>query len=61
MNDSNRLEKSIDSNIINLESGVKGLKEIEQAAKENILLKGYFNKKKKTNNNEKRNYRKIIS
>lgn len=43
----NRLGKSVDTTIINLESGVKGLKEIEQAAKENILLKGYFNKKKR--------------
>jgi phospholipid/cholesterol/gamma-HCH transport system substrate-binding protein len=45
--DNKRLGKSIDSTITNLEDGAKGLNELETAAKNNFLLKGYFNKKKK--------------
>ncbi len=45
--DNERLGNSIDSTIVNLESGVKDLKELEAAAKNNFLLKSYFNKKKK--------------
>ncbi|MBP6757646.1 MAG: MCE family protein [Flavobacterium sp.] len=37
----------LDSTMSNLESGTKGLSENMDAAKENFLLKGYFNKKKK--------------
>jgi ABC-type transporter Mla subunit MlaD len=37
----------LDSTISNLQSGTKGLSENMDAAKENFLLKGYFNKKKK--------------
>lgn len=37
----------LDSTMSNLESGTKGLSENMEAAKENFLLKGYFNKKKK--------------
>jgi phospholipid/cholesterol/gamma-HCH transport system substrate-binding protein len=37
----------LDSTMSNLESGTKGLSENMEAAKNNILLKGYFNKKKK--------------
>lgn len=39
--------KSLDSTMSNLQSGTKGLSENMEAAKSNILLRGYFNKKKK--------------
>jgi phospholipid/cholesterol/gamma-HCH transport system substrate-binding protein len=42
-----KLAKSLDSTVINIENATKGLNEIEEAAKNNFLLKGYFNKKKK--------------
>ncbi|WP_395043993.1 MlaD family protein [Flavobacterium sp.] len=42
-----RLGNSIDSTIINLETASKELKELEAAAKNNFLLRGYFKKKKK--------------
>ncbi|MEI9912054.1 MAG: MlaD family protein [Bacteroidota bacterium] len=38
---------SLDSTMSNLRSGTKGLSENMEAAKSNILLRGYFNKKKK--------------
>ncbi|WP_395050230.1 MlaD family protein [Flavobacterium sp.] len=41
------LGKKLDSTMSNLQSGTKGLSENMDAAKENFLLKGYFNKKKK--------------
>lgn len=37
----------LDSTMSNLQDGTKGLSENMEAAKENFLLKGYFNKKKK--------------
>jgi phospholipid/cholesterol/gamma-HCH transport system substrate-binding protein len=37
----------LDSTMSNLQSGTKGLSENMEAAKENFLLKGYFNRKKK--------------
>ncbi|SHG52249.1 phospholipid/cholesterol/gamma-HCH transport system substrate-binding protein [Flavobacterium fluvii] len=37
----------LDSTMSNLEAGTKGLSENMEAAKDNFLLKGYFNKKKK--------------
>ena len=37
----------LDSTMSNLQTGTKGLSENMEAAKENFLLKGYFNKKKK--------------
>jgi phospholipid/cholesterol/gamma-HCH transport system substrate-binding protein len=37
----------LDSTMSNLQAGTKGLSENMEAAKENFLLKGYFNKKKK--------------
>ncbi len=46
--DNKRLGKSIDSTITNLEDGAKGLNELENAAKNNFLLKGYFKKKSDT-------------
>ena len=37
----------LDSTMSNLQTGTKGLSENMEAAKENFLLKGYFNRKKK--------------
>jgi len=37
----------LDATMTNLETGTKGLSENMEAAKENFLLKGYFNKKKR--------------
>ena len=42
-----KLEAKLDSTMTNLQMGTKGLGENMEAAKENFLLKGYFNKKKK--------------
>ncbi|MDN3677810.1 MlaD family protein [Flavobacterium paronense] len=42
-----KLAKSVDSTLTNLEKRVKDFKELEEAAKNNFLLKGYFKKKKK--------------
>jgi phospholipid/cholesterol/gamma-HCH transport system substrate-binding protein len=39
--------KTLDSTMQNLQTGTKGLSENMEAAKSNILLRGYFNKKKK--------------
>ncbi|EJL70578.1 MlaD family protein [Chryseobacterium populi] len=49
-----KLGKSVDSTIINIEKGVGELREIEAAAKNNFLLRGYFNKKKKETEKQKR-------
>lgn len=49
-----KLGKSVDSTIINIEKGVGELREIEAAAKNNFLLRGYFNKKKKESEKQKR-------
>jgi phospholipid/cholesterol/gamma-HCH transport system substrate-binding protein len=42
-----RLAISLDSSLTNIEKGSKSLLEIEEAAKHNFLLRGFFNKKKK--------------
>lgn len=42
-----RLANSLDSSLINIEKGSKNLIEIEEAAKNNFLLRGYFKKKQK--------------
>lgn len=42
-----KLGKSVDSTIINIQSATKKIIEIEEAAKNNFLLRGYFNKKEK--------------
>lgn len=42
-----RLGNKIDSTITNLQTGTKGLSENMEAAKSNILLRGFFNNKKK--------------
>lgn len=42
-----RMGKVIDSSLTNVKSATKGLNEVIEAAKNNFLLRGYFNKKKK--------------
>jgi phospholipid/cholesterol/gamma-HCH transport system substrate-binding protein len=42
-----RLALSLDSSLTNIEKGTKSLLEIEEAAKHNFLLRGYFKKQKK--------------
>ena len=42
-----RLATSLDSSLINIEKASKNIIEIEEAAKNNFLLRGYFKKKKK--------------
>ncbi|REC63742.1 MCE family protein [Chryseobacterium pennae] len=54
LTDNPKLGKSVDSTITNIEKGVGELREIEAAAKNNFLLRGYFNKKKKEAEKEKR-------
>lgn len=49
-----KLGRSVDSTIINIGKGVDELREIEAAAKNNFLLRGYFNKKKKEAERQKR-------
>lgn len=46
INDGN-LGKALDSTMINVKNATKGLNENMEAAKNNILLRGYFRKKKK--------------
>lgn len=46
INDGN-LGKALDSTMINVKNATKGLNENMEAAKSNILLRGYFRKKKK--------------
>jgi phospholipid/cholesterol/gamma-HCH transport system substrate-binding protein len=41
-----RLSNSLDSSLTNIEKGSKSLLEIEEAAKHNFLLRGFFKKKK---------------
>ncbi|TBX69953.1 MCE family protein [Flavobacterium silvisoli] len=48
-----KLGRSIDSTLINLEKRVQDLKELEEAAKNNFLLKGYFSKKKRSEEKQK--------
>lgn len=54
--------KTLDSTMANLQTGTKGLSENMQAAKNNILLRGYFKKKKKAEDKKllllkKKNYK----
>ncbi|WP_333809245.1 MlaD family protein [Flavobacterium sp.] len=51
--DDERLGTSIDSSLINIEKGSKNLIELEEAAKHNFLLRGYFRKKKKAEEKKK--------
>jgi phospholipid/cholesterol/gamma-HCH transport system substrate-binding protein len=45
--DDERLARSLDSSLTNIEKGSKNLLEIEEAAKHNFLLRGFFRKKAK--------------
>lgn len=44
---SEKLGESLDSTMINLQNSTKKLNELEEAAKHNFLLRGYFRKKEK--------------
>ena len=48
-----KLGQSLDSTIINLQTGTKEINETVKAAQNNFLLKGYFNKKKKADAKKK--------
>ncbi|WP_278353004.1 hypothetical protein [Chryseobacterium gleum] len=50
------LGRSVDSIINNIGKGVDDLRELEAATKNNFLLRGYFNKKKKSTKTIKINY-----
>lgn len=47
-----KMAKSLDSTVTNLHSATKKLNELEEAAKHNFLLRGYFRKKEKAKNKE---------
>lgn len=49
-----RLAASVDSTLIHLQTGTKKLNELEEAAKHNFLLRGYFRKKEKAEAKKKR-------
>ena len=49
-----KMGKSLDATLSNMQSATKGLNENMEAAKHNFLLKGYFNKKKKAEEKKKK-------
>lgn len=49
-----KMGKSLDATLNNMQSATKGLNENMEAAKSNFLLKGYFNKKKKAEEKKKK-------
>jgi phospholipid/cholesterol/gamma-HCH transport system substrate-binding protein len=55
-----RLAMSIDSSLTNIEKGSKSLLEIEEAAKHNFLLRGFFKKKKKAEDKKKAEAEKLV-
>jgi phospholipid/cholesterol/gamma-HCH transport system substrate-binding protein len=55
-----RLAISLDSSLTNIEKGSKSLLEIEEAAKHNFLLRGFFRKKKKAEEKKKLEENKIL-
>ncbi len=55
-----RLAASIDSTVINLQTGSEKLIEIEEAAKHNFLLRGYFRKKEKAEAKKKKAAKKLL-
>jgi phospholipid/cholesterol/gamma-HCH transport system substrate-binding protein len=52
--DNKRLGNSVDTTITKIEVGAKGVIEIENAAKSNFFLRGYFKKKKKIEDKNKK-------
>lgn len=48
-----KMGKSLDATLVNMQNATKGLNENMEAAKHNFLLKGYFNKKKKAEEKKK--------
>jgi phospholipid/cholesterol/gamma-HCH transport system substrate-binding protein len=55
-----RLATSLDSSLTNIEKGSKSLLEIEEAAKHNFLLRGFFNKKKRAEAKKKKEAEKLL-
>jgi len=55
-----RLAISLDSSLINIEKGSKSLIQIEEAAKHNFLLRGFFKKKKKAEEKKKIEENKLL-
>ncbi|WP_310556314.1 MlaD family protein [Flavobacterium sp.] len=55
-----RLATSLDSSLTNIEKGSKSLLEIEEAAKHNFLLRGFFKKKKKAEEKKKAEAEKLF-
>ncbi|WP_284652944.1 MlaD family protein [Flavobacterium terrisoli] len=49
-----KMGKSLDATLANMQNATKGLNENMEAAKHNFLLKGYFNKKKKAEEKKKK-------
>lgn len=49
-----KMANSLDSTLINLKTGTKRLNEIEEAAKHNFLLRGYFKKQEKAKAKKKK-------
>lgn len=49
-----KMGKSLDATLVNMQNATKGLNENMEAAKHNFLLKGYFNKKKKAEEKKKK-------
>jgi phospholipid/cholesterol/gamma-HCH transport system substrate-binding protein len=55
-----RLATSLDSSLTNIEKGSKSLLEIEEAAKNNFLLRGFFKKQKKAEEKKKAEENKLL-
>jgi phospholipid/cholesterol/gamma-HCH transport system substrate-binding protein len=55
-----RLATSLDSSLTNIEKGSRSLLEIEEAAKNNFLLRGFFKKKKKAEEKKKMEENKLL-
>ena len=55
-----RLATSLDSSLTNIEKGSKSLLEIEEAAKHNFLLRGFFKKQKKAAEKKKAEVEKLV-
>lgn len=55
-----KMATSLDSTLLNLQTGTIKLNEIEEAAKHNFLLRGYFKKQEKANAKKKKALQKTI-